>query len=340
MTKKSLKQIYQDHQGKVSDKWSIYLSTYDNLLNPYRDGAPNLLEIGVQNGGSLDIWAQFFPKAQNIVGCDVNPDCAKLSYDDPRIALVVGDANTDKSQGEILAISKTFDVIIDDGSHHSSDIIRSFAKYWPHVADGGVYIAEDLHCSYWKSYGGGLFDPYSSLSFFKRLTDVINFEHWGVGSQRGNPLSGIFLNYGIQFEEGEFEHIHSLEFINSICVIKKKKPSENILGTRIFAGTVTNIVPDHIERCLTLNSAADESSNEWSNMTSPPDELYNYLRGELIEKAKQLSDQSVKLFEREQQINQLTRQIDALYQTNSWRITSPLRFISTQAKRLFSAGSF
>lgn len=55
---KTLQQLYQEHHGKVSDKWSLYLAEYDRLLSPYRERAVNLLEIGIQNGGSLEIWTR------------------------------------------------------------------------------------------------------------------------------------------------------------------------------------------------------------------------------------------------------------------------------------------
>jgi hypothetical protein len=131
MTKQTLEQLYAEHSGKVSDKWSIYLTEYDRIFNEYRDKPVRLLEIGIQNGGSLEIWSKFFPGAQKLVGCDINPDCARLIYDDLRIAVVVGDANTDAVQATVLQHSPVFDVIIDDGSHRSSDIVKSFARYFP-----------------------------------------------------------------------------------------------------------------------------------------------------------------------------------------------------------------
>ena len=75
---KSLFELYREHQGKVSDKWSIYLSEYDRLFSIYRDQPIRMLEIGVQNGGSLEIWSKYFPDAHVLVGCDINPDCAKF----------------------------------------------------------------------------------------------------------------------------------------------------------------------------------------------------------------------------------------------------------------------
>jgi hypothetical protein len=46
--------------GKVSDKWSSYLPFYDELFEKYRTQNLNLLEISVQNGGSLVTWKIFF----------------------------------------------------------------------------------------------------------------------------------------------------------------------------------------------------------------------------------------------------------------------------------------
>ncbi len=99
---KALEQLYREHEGKVSDKWSAYLAQYDRLFAPYRERPIRLLEIGIENGGSLEIWSKFFVDAEKLVGCDINPDCARLRYDDPRIGLVVADANTDEALQQIL----------------------------------------------------------------------------------------------------------------------------------------------------------------------------------------------------------------------------------------------
>jgi O-antigen biosynthesis protein len=85
----SLTELYLAHQGKVSDKWASYLTAYDDIFGPYRERPMRILEIGVQNGGSLEIWSRFFPKAEHIVGCDNNSKCENLKYDDLRISVVV-----------------------------------------------------------------------------------------------------------------------------------------------------------------------------------------------------------------------------------------------------------
>src|SRR5690606_6533248 len=135
---KTLWELYIEHDGKVSDKWSIYLEVYDKLFAPLRDKPIRLLEIGVQNGGSLEIWRKYFPRAEIVVGCDINPDCRNLSFDDKKIVLIVGDANSQETEHEMVACSAEYDIVIDDGSHKSSDIVRSLARYFGSLANGGI----------------------------------------------------------------------------------------------------------------------------------------------------------------------------------------------------------
>jgi lipopolysaccharide biosynthesis protein len=233
----SLRQLYEEHKGKVSDSWSLYIDEGDRIFAPYRDKSISLLEIGIQNGGSLEIWGKYFPEARKIVGCDIDPVCARLRFTDPRIAVVVGDANTDRCHQNIVLQAPNYDIVIDDGSHRSGDIVRSFARYFPILNDGGIYIAEDLHCSYWDSYQGGLHNPISAISFFKRLADIINYEHWRNGKARISLLAKFAEEFGTAFDESSLAGLHAIEFVNSLCVLRKLPPAGNALGRRRIAGT-------------------------------------------------------------------------------------------------------
>ncbi len=232
----SLNQLYKEHKGKLSDKWSLYLNELDRLFTLYRSRPIRLLEIGVQNGGSLEIWDQYFQNAEKIVGCDINQKCVGLQYQSPRIAVVIGDANSDEFQNEILQYAPAFDIIIDDGSHVSSDIVKSFARYFPCLNESGIYVAEDLHCSYWNDFEGGLHQPFSAMSFFKRLADIINHEHWRNGRSRRELVARFCAEFGVEFDDLELSRIHSIEFLNSLCVIKKELPENNVLGKRVIVG--------------------------------------------------------------------------------------------------------
>ncbi len=317
MNRKLLIDLYAEHTGKVSHKWFSYLKEYDRLLNGYRDEAVRLLEIGIQNGGSLEIWAKYFANASVLIGCDINPDCASLKFEDSRIAVVIGDCNDTSVSAEVLRRSPQFDIIIDDGSHLSSNIVKSFALYFPHLAQGGVFVAEDLHCSYWMRFEGGLFDPYSSIAFFKRLVDIVNHEHWGVNKRREDLLNGFFKKYGFELGSEVLSQVHSVEFVNSICVIRKRTAAENVLGHHYVAGTLENVVTGHHPlngQAYTSDYIADQSFNPWAARSEPPEQVIELTELQLLA---------------------ATRQVQFMSRTLSWRMTSPLRFVADQFKRIY-----
>ncbi len=240
---KSLRDLYAEHSGKLSHKWTSYLQEYDRVFAPLRDRAISLLEIGVQNGGSLELWSRYFPLATRIVGCDINPKCGQLSFDEPRIAVVVADACSEAGVAEACALAGRFDLVIDDGSHRSSDIIRAFAKYFPLVNDGGFYVCEDLCCGYWDEFEGGLFDIRSSITFFKQLVDVVNHEHWRLPNPRGDALRNFSARYGVDLSEAQLARVNSVEFANSLCIIRKEAPAEISIGLQVAVGAVAEVEP-------------------------------------------------------------------------------------------------
>ncbi len=316
----SLQTLYSQHQGKQSDRWSLYLSEYDRILTDHRQQPVRLLEIGVQNGGSLEIWSSYFPAAQQIVGCDINPECAQLRYDDARVSVVVGDANTDEAEARIAAICPNFDLVIDDGSHRSDDIARSFARYFPRLADGGIFIAEDLHCSYWAAFKGGLFDPTSSMAFFRRLTDVINHQHWGLAASRSSVLDIFASEYGIDISEELLSHVHSVEFVNSMCVIRKNVPSANVLGKRILAGSSSSVVEQPAGLNGSFPGPVDERSNPWSTPPQSIEELQAKTQAELMSLDARIVSLTASLESAQARLEQTLA-------SKSWRLTQPVRWL-------------
>ena len=114
---KNFTEIHLSKTGKVSDKWASYLPFYDNLFEPLREHPVSIFEIGVQNGGSLESYAEYFKNAERLVGCDIDNECTKLRFSDPRIQFILGDANAPNTYNQVLEAGKSFDIIIDDGSH-------------------------------------------------------------------------------------------------------------------------------------------------------------------------------------------------------------------------------
>ena len=277
---KSLKDLYKNHTGKISDKWSIYLNEYEEKLKKYQNLPINFFEIGILNGGSLEIFSKYFNNAKLILGCDIDPKCKKLHYDQDNIKVIIGDVNEGKTKHQIIKYSK-FDIIIDDGSHNSDDIVKSFCNYFNHLKDDGLFIIEDLHCSYHQQHRGGIFYPISSINFFKKLVDVINYEHWGIEKKKDWLLRGFSENYKINIENLALDNIHSIEFVNSLCFIKKKHSKDNKIGKRIVVGENAIVVPDRKKYDNTDAIFHNQSKNPWSNNSLLPEEELVLLKKKL-----------------------------------------------------------
>ena len=275
---------------------------------------PQLLDFwksGFQNGGSLDVWAKYFKNAEAIVGIDIAPKCADLVYSDPRISVLIGDVKDEKTRRELSAKTDRFDIIIDDGSHLPDDIVSTFASYFSLLSDGGIYIIEDLHTTYWKEFTGGLYDPYSSMAFFKKLADIVNFEHWNCSLSVFDFLRPFGDRYKCTFDMTPLDHLHSIAFTNSVCVIRKDAPRKNVRGRRVISGDqllVTQV--DYMNKVQ-----FDQSDNEWSKIGGA-ESAWAEANASLREEIRL----------RDQEIEVMTRSV-------SWRATAPLRYIIMLLRR-------
>lgn len=348
----TIRDIFESHKGKVSDKWSSYLEEYERLFHDIKENPVSLLEIGIQNGGSLEIWGKYFGKAEKLIGCDINENCRKLSFDDRRMAVIVGDANTDAVQRQIEELSPSFDIVIDDGSHKSGDIIQSFARYFPLLKPGGIFLAEDLHCSYWKEFEGGLFDPLSSISFFKDLADIISHEHWGIPESRRMLLEAYSNYYKTDFKESDLAEIRSVEFLNSICVVRKGTSEDKGLGIRRLSGSSAEVFAVKLgsgsSGSASLDGAPDQSDNEWSrsamfqqrNSVAAVAKEISGLHAQISELNLELQNTKMQLAGKLADLDGANHEIKKLQHTLglrenslSWKITRPLRWMSNAILR-------
>jgi SAM-dependent methyltransferase len=297
---------------KYTVKWASYLNVYGRLLDPIRENISSVLEIGVQNGGSLEVWARYFPHVKKIIGCDIDPSCGKLIYSDPRISVIVGDATDKKTKKKVLAASNTFDLIIDDGSHISADIIKAFVAYFPQVSPGGYFIIEDLHASYWASHHGGLANAESSMQFLKLLADVVNFEHWGISARRQDAFAAFSASAGLP-DEKTLEDVLSVTFVNSICIIQKvDKGQKSELGLLLARGAdalVGETPPELLNKPMSRHDQSQNPSAAINNLSPVhvPQE-----RDELAKKVIELEDLN-----------------HDLVNSTSWRITRPMRALKS-----------
>ncbi len=211
----SFSQAFQRNDKYISFKWNHYLPIYDRILAylSKQEEPMVILEIGVNNGGSLEIWKQLLPEGSKIYGVDIDEKCNQLQFSDG-INFILGDATDPNFIQEHFAHVR-FDIIIDDGSHLSHQVIKSFEQLFLRVKFGGLYIVEDVHTSYFKRYNGGFRAPYSHMEYFKRALDSINLKF--IEKEDVERVSQSELNYLRRLNE----EIACISFYDSIIVLEK-----------------------------------------------------------------------------------------------------------------------
>lgn len=198
------------------------LEAYGRLFGGFSDRPIVLLELGSEGASSLREWAARFPNAARIVGCVADSGAAAWQPDDARISLIEGDANADDVRRRLLSGESSYDVIVDTGRHRARNVVATFAAYFPHLRAGGLYLAEDLRCSRWVDFGGGLFNPFSSAAFFRRLADTLSLPDCGLASPRMDALASLASYYGATFAEESLAQIHAVEFLSSACAVRRR----------------------------------------------------------------------------------------------------------------------
>lgn len=168
-----LERIYYGHHGRRIFKWHHYLAIYGRHLQDKKSLRPlRVLEIGVQNGGSLQMWRKYFGPAATIFGIDIDPICKGFEEDGCQIR--IGDQSDPKFIAGVIDEMGGVDVIIDDGSHIASHQLATFQTAFPLLADGGLYIVEDLHTSYWDGWEGGLLRKGTFIEHIKAIVDQMH----------------------------------------------------------------------------------------------------------------------------------------------------------------------
>ena len=125
---------------KNNDTEHSYGEVYEEIFNRYdRMGKFNILELGVQRGGSLYAWREYFPNAK-IYGVDI-VDVRQDDYKSTdRITFILGDL---KNVVEQLKDIK-FDIIIDDSDHNEQTMAWITQHYFPLLNNNGTLVFEDV----------------------------------------------------------------------------------------------------------------------------------------------------------------------------------------------------
>lgn len=183
-------------------KWAHFLPVYERLLASHRGHAITLVEVGVGDGGSLEVWRSYLGPSARIIGIDLNPETKRLESEG--FEIIIGDQSDPEFWAECVSTVGAIDVLIDDGGHTGVQQVVTVACGLPHVRDGGVIIVEDTHTSYLpKDYPAPT--RFGFMKFAQHVVDVLHLR---------NP----FVSTAIGDTAGLGRAIHRVAFYESMVV--------------------------------------------------------------------------------------------------------------------------
>lgn len=202
----STREIFESHNGNLLHKWDHYFEIYDFHFKEYVNKKIVLLEIGVSQGGSIELWKKFFGSNLKYYGIDINPKCKELEQEN--VTIFIGSQEDRFFLKEVAEKIPDLDILIDDGGHSMKQQITSFEALFLKIKNGGLYLCEDNHSSYWYTYGGGLKRKGTYIEYIKNLVDVMHL--WYAGKNT------FIKNHKLKTE------ISAIHIYDSIVVIKKQ----------------------------------------------------------------------------------------------------------------------
>ena len=202
-----LEKYFYQNPGRLIHKWKHYFEIYDRHFSKYRGTAVNVVEFGVFQGGSLQMWKNYFGKKANIYGIDINPHCKQAEED--QIKIFIGKQEDRRFLRNLAASIPKIDILIDDGGHTMKQQITTFEELFPLISANGTYLCEDTHTSYLRRFQGGYKRSRTFIEYSKNLIDQLHAGH------TEEPDRLTFSKFT--------KTVKSIHFYSGIVVIEKGK---------------------------------------------------------------------------------------------------------------------
>jgi cephalosporin hydroxylase len=207
--------------SKVADKtdkgfFHNYTEVYERFFFQWKNDPIRILEIGIAEGGSLEMWERYFPNAQ-IFGVDI---VDKSSLNRARVKTLVADqSRRDQLQKVVDASGGNYDILMDDGGHAMDQQQVSLGFLFKFVKPGGYYVLEDVHTSLSEIHKNFGVDPDESNTTLKMIDTFMRHRPATFESKYMLPEEKKYLN----------EHVDSANLFfrptnqNSMTWIIKKR---------------------------------------------------------------------------------------------------------------------
>lgn len=220
-----LEQYFYQNRRNIIHKWTHYFEVYHCYFQKFMGTGCVVLEIGVSQGGSLQMWKHYFGENAKIYGLDIQPECKQFEED--QIEIFIGSQSDRDFLRELKSRIPKIDILIDDGGHRMDQQIIAFKELFGHISENGIYLCEDTHTSYWPEYGGGWRKNGTFMEYAKNLADELNAFNDLENPERATEFT---------------TSVRAIHFYDGMVVIEKgiRKPT---LAVRTGEGSVYNNHP-------------------------------------------------------------------------------------------------
>jgi len=198
----NLKELCDGWNREPFNKRNNFIETYEEKFSRLKTKKDlRILELGIDGGGSLQLWEQYFPNASLILGVDIDLNRCRVQSNN-KIRFIEGDLNRVETYNTIKMYGG-FDLIIDDGSHKGDDIITAFGNLFPILREDGYYSIENLYYT-----GSGEYTNSNLQNYMSNLMLTSN----GIIDCQDTPNYLTELSWWIR----------SIHFEKELCIIHKK----------------------------------------------------------------------------------------------------------------------
>lgn len=166
--------FYNAHSsGRGIWKWSNAIAAYQRHFGGWAGQPVKLGEVGIQSGGSIDMWQATLGPQCHVYGLDINPQVN--AFANPTTTITIGDqADPAMWNAFFTTTTPSLDILIDDGGHEPHQMLTTLAEVFYRLSPGGFIAIEDIHG---PSYIQTFFAPAANYLAHQATTGALDSVH-------------------------------------------------------------------------------------------------------------------------------------------------------------------